>query len=190
MPESSKRQILHTASLDFDLVSAQDQVEKTVAISGVNVGDIAYVSAPNLDSGLVATAYVSDVHEVTVRVTNVTVADIDSGATHEVQNITHDHTGGTFTISFNGEGPTGNIAYNDDGSGIKTALELFTGITTVTVTENGTGDWDIEFDDPGLGDLPLMTVNGAGLTGGTEILVTEVTKGVTGAQNVYLAIVH
>jgi hypothetical protein len=90
---------------------------------------------------------------------------------HEVQCIYNDATGGNFTLSFDGQGPTGNIAYNATASAVKTALELLSNITTVRVHDNvvpgAGGSWRIEFMDPSGLSEPLITANDAGLTGET-----------------------
>lgn len=100
----------------------------------------------------------------------------------EVQRILHDHTGGDFTLSFDGQGPTGAINWDDDGSGIKTELELLSNIGTVSVVESATGDWLVTFEDPGATDVALMTADGTNLTGGTTIDVTEDTAGDDGGD--------
>lgn len=80
MPESRKRAILATATLDFDSIAANDDDEETVTVGGAQLGGVVAVSAPSLDSGLVATAYVSAAETVTVRVSNVTVGAIDAAS--------------------------------------------------------------------------------------------------------------
>jgi hypothetical protein len=77
MAESGKRLIMATATLDFGSVSANDDAELTASVGGAEVGQVATVSAPSLDSGLVASAYVSAAGTVTVRVSNVTAGAID-----------------------------------------------------------------------------------------------------------------
>ena len=122
----------------------------------------------------------SDLADLTVqwyiRIRVIDTADLQN----EIQNILHDHTGGDFTASFDGQGPTAAITWDNDGTTINTELEAFSNIVAVTITENATGDWDVEFTDPGDSDLPMMTVDGTNLTGGTTIDVTEVTAGDNG----------
>ena len=71
---SSKRAIVQSTTLDYTSVAAQSDVELTMTVNGVfNTGDeIVVVSAPALETGLVASGYVSDVDQVTIRVTNIT----------------------------------------------------------------------------------------------------------------------
>lgn len=78
--ESAKREIVATANLDFASIAANDDDELTATVAGVKLGQVASVSAPSLDSGLVATAYVSAANTVTVRVSNVTAGAIDAAA--------------------------------------------------------------------------------------------------------------
>lgn len=67
-----------TASLDFSNIVKFTTGELTVTVSGAAVGDVAHAS-PNttLESGLVWSAYVSAADTVTIRVANVTSANID-----------------------------------------------------------------------------------------------------------------
>jgi hypothetical protein len=98
----------------------------------------------------------------------------------EVQDLVHDHTGGTFTISFNGEATSSSLDFDDDGTGISAYLETFSyqGVAiTVTVVENATGDWTITFDTP-LADVPEIVVETNLLTGGSTIDLTETTPGI------------
>ena len=101
----------------------------------------------------------------------------DAVAVNEIQNIAHNHTGGTFTLEFDGQGPTAAINWDDDGSTIKSELELLSNINTVAVTENATGDWGVEFVDPGASDIALTAGDPSLLTGGSTFSITELTKG-------------
>jgi hypothetical protein len=78
--ESAKREIVATANLDFASIAANVDGELTATVAGVKVGQVVSISAPSLDSGLVATAYVSAANTVTVRVSNVTVGAINAAA--------------------------------------------------------------------------------------------------------------
>ena len=79
MPESAKRAIIQTATLDFASISANADDEEVVTVVGVgqHALEVVAVSAPSLEAGLVATGFVSDVDEVTVRVSNVTGSPVD-----------------------------------------------------------------------------------------------------------------
>jgi hypothetical protein len=57
---------------DVASISANAEQEFTVTVTGARTGNVALVSAPSLESGGVATAYVSAADTVTVRVSNVT----------------------------------------------------------------------------------------------------------------------
>jgi hypothetical protein len=74
--EGSKREIVATASLDFDTLANAD-AELTVDMPGVKLGHAVSVSAAALDAGLVATGYVSAANEVTVRLSNVTTGAVN-----------------------------------------------------------------------------------------------------------------
>jgi hypothetical protein len=110
---------------------------------------------------------------------------------NEVQTvtITGTPTGGTFTLTYNGQ-TTAGIAFNATAAAVQTALEALSNIepgdiatgggpfpgTAVTVTFQGT---------LGGTDQPQMTANSAGLTGGTTptATVTTTTPGVAGATD-------
>lgn len=111
------------------------------------------------------------------------------GAANEVQRvtITGTPTGGTFTLTFDGQ-TTNPIPYNAAASAVQTALEALSNIDPGDVTCGGGplpgafvtvtfgGDYASE-------DVPQMTANSAGLTGGTTptVTVTTTTPGSAGA---------
>lgn len=78
MTESRKRAILHNASIDLASIAAGEEGEATEAVNGVKTGDVVVVSAPDLEAGLVASAYASDVNEITLRVSNVSAGAVDA----------------------------------------------------------------------------------------------------------------
>ncbi|MET9436870.1 hypothetical protein [Streptomyces sp. NPDC006551] len=101
--------------------------------------------------------------------------------TDEVQTvtITGSPTGGTYTLTFDGQTTTG-IVYNATASAVQSALEALSNVeagdvvsaggphpdTPVTVTFGGQYDGE---------DVPQMTASGASLTGGTSPAVTVTT---------------
>lgn len=100
--------------------------------------------------------------------------------------ITGTPTGGTFTLSYNGQ-VTGNIAFNATAATVAAALVALPGIgasANVAVTGGpGPGTpWVVTFQGL-LGNLPqnVLVANGAGLTGGASpaISVTHTTPGTT-----------
>lgn len=62
-------------------------------------------------------------------------------------------------------------------NGVLDELEKFANISSVEVTRNGAGDWDVTFPSSD-GDVALMTIEDENLTGGTTSAVGESTKGV------------
>lgn len=110
-------------------------------------------------------------------------------ANDEVQTITITGTpdGGNFTLTYKGE-TTANIAHSANAAAVKTALDNLSNIDSVTcgggalpatpVTVTFSGDL---VDDQG---QPLMTADGAGLTGGTNpaVAVTRTTPGHAGGD--------
>lgn len=102
---------------------------------------------------------------------------------NEVQKliITGSPTGGTFTLSFDGSGPTAGIAFNADAPTIKTALETLGNIApgdiVVTPAVVGgvlpTSAMFVEFKGVYLQiNVAQMTANSAGLTGGAAPTMT------------------
>lgn len=104
-------------------------------------------------------------------------------ATAEVQTvtITGTPTGGTFTLTFDGE-TTGPIDFDATNTEVDTALEALSniGVGEVTVTGGpGPGSAFTVTFSTALGNVPQMTASGAGLTGGTApaVAVTTATPG-------------
>lgn len=143
------------------------------------------IAATFLDASAVAAAsyaqrYIPGVleghqHKLTV------VVDTLSGD-NEVQTVSIDNasSGGTFTLSLGAE-TTGTINWNAAAADVKTALELLTAISLVSVT-GGPGpssDWVIEFQGIQAGEAVVALVgDGALLTGGTTVVgVAETTRG-------------
>ena len=94
-------------------------------------------------------------------------------------------TGGTFTVSYNGQ-TTSPVAWNVTAAGMQTALNALGNVVAVggaTVTGGGNGlaapnggttnSWDVSFGGAGPTFFALV-MNGAGLTGATNLLVTDI----------------
>jgi len=109
---------------------------------------------------------------VGVRFSIDTVADTIFTTTavnsNEIQTLDLDTpTGGTFTLSWNGEGPTGTIAYDADAATIKTALVTLANLTTADIDVVGAslGPFTFEFKGAYLAtNVVLATIDGASLT--------------------------
>ena len=108
---------------------------------------------------------------------NVTVAstDLEGG---EVQEASNNATGGTITLTFDGQ-TTAAINYNASAASVESALEALSNITDATVTGSGTsGDpWVVTFVDPGRQNVAQMTADDTNLTGGTSTITTTVEGG-------------
>ncbi len=91
----------------------------------------------------------------------------------EKYNVSHDGTGGTFTLTVMAQ-TTAAIAWNATALQVENALELLSTVTDALVSGTGTttDPWQIEYVDPGIID-PDMTGDGALLTGVTDGLVIE-----------------
>lgn len=95
-------------------------------------------------------------------------------------------TGGTFTMTFAGQ-TTGAVAYNASGATLTTALEALSNIAPgdVVVTKNSTGDYTLEFAGVyAATDVPLLTGNGASLTGSCSVSVVTTTNGSAGLNEI------
>jgi hypothetical protein len=117
----------------------------------------------------------TDVAEMTMETGNLTGATSPGvttlhpggGDQNEVQEISVFGSGGTFTLTFDGQ-TTGSISYGATAATVETALEGLSNITDVTVTGTGTGEdpYVVTFVDPGPGDVAEMSGDASSLTGG------------------------
>lgn len=107
-------------------------------------------------------------------VANVGVAFDPTDLPIEVQRISHDGTGGTFTLSFSGQGPTPAQQWNETAANIKADLEALSNITTVDVEKHADGDWTVRFVDVSPDPIPAMTADDTLLTGDTAGVVISV----------------
>lgn len=108
---------------------------------------------------------------------------INRAAVSEVQTvtITGTPTGGTFTLTYNGQ-TTAGIAYNAAAAAVQSALEALSNIAPGDVTVGGGPGpgtpYTVTFSTA-LGNVTQMTASGAGLTGGSTpaVAVTTTTPG-------------
>jgi len=107
--------------------------------------------------------------------------DIIAGpaAVAEVQTLTISGipTGGTYTLTFDGETTTP-LAFDAAAAAIQAALLALDNLDPGSVTVTGTGPYTITFTT-GAGNVPQVLANGSGLTGGTDpdATVTTATPG-------------
>jgi hypothetical protein len=89
--ETGKRLILHTeADLVIASVAAGAEIDTAITVVGAEPGHVAMVSAPSLEGGLIASAFVSDVDEVTIRVSNVSAGGVDPADQDFIVAVTQD----------------------------------------------------------------------------------------------------
>lgn len=124
-----------------------------------------------LKSGTVLARYTSGAH--------INLYGPYAGQASEVQTatVTGVPTGGTFTLTLNGE-TTAGIAYNAAASAVQSALEALPSLSAgdVTVTGSAGGPYTITFGGRLAGqNVAAITASGAGLTGGTTPGVTMAT---------------
>ena len=89
----------------------------------------------------------------------------------EAQKITVTATGGVFTVTFDGEGPTASVAFDASASTLKTAMVGLANIDSndLTITKVGsvfTLQFAGQYTDE---DVPLVTLGVASLTGGSAV---------------------
>lgn len=92
---------------------------------------------------------------------------------NEVQNVVASGGGGadTFQLTFEGE-TTSAIAEDATAATVETELEALSTIDDVVVTENATGDWDVEFQGDQAGqDVELLESTGE--TGTLSVAISE-----------------
>lgn len=126
------------------------------------------------------------------RLTNQTIDSIDPvAAVNEVQTITSSATGGTYTLTFNGE-TTADIAANASAMNVQTALEGLNNIDTGDVAVAGTGsDRTVTFQGRyAATNVSLLVVDDSLATGGT-VTVAQTTQGApAGARALGLDLWH
>jgi hypothetical protein len=150
---------------------------RTLSVNGQVTGALAYDATPaTIKSALEALS--------NVEVNDILVDSIASA--NEVQTITlgGGNSGGTFTITFNGQ-TTAAIAFNALGSAVQSALEALSNIAPgdVAVTGGAGGPYVVTFSGVyALENVPLMTTTPS-LTGGTNTAVVTSTQSTN--RNIY-----
>lgn len=113
---------------------------------------------------------------------NVVVADggypgtgTVSGGTAEVQTVevTGAPTGGTYTLTYDGQ-TTAPIPFDADAAAVASALVALPNLFPGDIAVDGTNPFTVTFDAV-FGDVPQITGDGAGLTGGTAPAVATAT---------------
>lgn len=86
--------------------------------------------------------------------------------------------GGTFTVSFDGEGPSDPIAFDADGAAVTTGLETLDNVGSGDIVATGSagGPWTLTFGGV-YAETPVeqVTCDSGGLTGGTDPAATPTT---------------
>lgn len=120
-------------------------------------------------------------------IANLTGEDVtESGGTSEVQTLTATGppTAGTFTITFDGETATA-VPFNATATQVRDKLASLGNLDASDITVTGgpinTTPVVVTFDIP-QGDVPAMTINNTGLTGGT-VAVATTTPGTGGGDD-------
>lgn len=92
--------------------------------------------------------------------------DMGFGGTSQTVTVTGAPTGGTFTLTYNGQ-TTAGIAYNATAAAVQSALEALSNVDPGDVTVSGSngGPWTIASAGA---SAPTVTASGSGLTGGSS----------------------
>ena len=108
---------------------------------------------------------------------NVTVASTDFEGS-EVQEVSNNATGGTFTLTFDGQ-TSGAIAFDASAAAVESALEALSNIADVSIEGAGTSSdpWVVSFVDPSRQNVAQMTADDTNLTGGTSTVTTLIEGG-------------
>lgn len=93
--------------------------------------------------------------------------DLEGAVLPEVQAIAHDHTGGTFTLSYGAE-TTGTLNWDATADQVEIALKNLNALNLVDVSGDGKygSPWRVEFFDPPYTNVQTLVLNSS-LTGGT-----------------------
>jgi hypothetical protein len=103
---------------------------------------------------------------------------------NEVQTLTITATGGTYTLTFNGQTTTA-IAFNANAATIQTAFTALSTVGAGNATVTGTGPFVFTFQNAlGEQDVSAITVGTGSLTGGTATMA-QTTAGVSGQVGAY-----
>ena len=96
--------------------------------------------------------------------------------TNEIQTVTKSATGGTFTLTYDGQ-TTSAIAYNATSATVELALEALSNLTEAQVSVSGSagGPYTVTFTEM---DAALLTASAASLTGGAgTVTIAQGTQG-------------
>lgn len=167
--------------------AADAEFDEATASVGTTSGAITHVVLTGPANGKPFTVTASTTNAGSFGVLVTTLAD-GVPSTNEQQRITlaGPPTGGTFTLTFDGQ-TTAAIAYNASAATVQTRLEALSNIAPgdVVVTGNSGGPWTVEFESTYAGvNVPLITGNGASLTGAGSVSVVTTTEGESGTNEV------
>lgn len=166
-----------TAAINWDATNSEIQTALE-GLSNIDVGDVIVSGGPWDGAGASVTVEFTGALVGADQVLIVpSVAYV--AAVNEVQRVSHDHTSGTFALTFDGVEST-SVTWDADVASMKAALELNANIDLVATTGGplpGTAI-DVEFQGINAGqDVPEMTITSSTLAGGATATVTTVTPG-------------
>jgi len=156
--------------LKYTVVLFKDGTTGTAAVNDTLSADDTVMMIDTI-AGMVDSATVVQVGtRFTVVGDAATTFKVTDSNSNERQTVTLTNaTGGTFTLTFDGQ-PTGNIAYDADGAAVQSAMEGLSNVDVgdVAVTGVSGGPHTVEFKGQYLGiDVGTMVADGALLTGTT-----------------------
>lgn len=167
----------------------------TVLVEESDFTSLSGISSVDMNGGIAVdasgTIYVAsdDTPDAVFSITPAGVVSVLATAPDEVQSIETDATGGTFTITFDGE-TTDPVAFDAAAADVQTALEglanIDPGDVEVTGTGSGTDPWLLTFmGDHAGSDVSEVTTDDSGLSGGSTTVDTEIDGGEFNDFDVY-----
>lgn len=165
-----------TAAIAWDADAATIQAALE-ALSNIGAGNVSVTEGPLDEFGTeVAVEFIGALAAADQPLITSSVGPYVDGE-NEVQRVTSDRTGGTFTLTFDGQ-TTGAINWDASNAQMQTALEALSNINGVICTGGPLpGAIDVEFiANNSETDVPEMTVTDSG-TGGTAVTVSTITNG-------------
>lgn len=157
-------------------VTATDTGVPTADLAVLTDGTTWYVQATVIDQGDAGATLADDRNFVyfdpigdnrhLYLISNVGVAFLTTDTPKETQLVANNATSGSFTLSFDGQGPTASITYNDTKASVEAKLEALSNISDVEVYKLSPQAWVIRFVSTTADPIPLLTATDT-LTGGS-----------------------
>ncbi len=173
------------------ITTARTTMPEWGEVTATASGDYLLLTGPIDGKPFTVTGTTGDAGNLAVNVVEVTEG---YAGLNEKQRITipGTATGGTCTLSFDGQGPTAIVAYNATAATVETALEALSNIDTspddIAVTGSAGGPWEVEFLTQYANvDVALLTGDGTNIIKGASdypVIVDTVTEADPGLNEI------